>query len=358
MANIVEYPCPNCNSELNFDSESQTLKCLHCKTNIDIVIGNEDVEEKQIRAYLNASKLGTAELKQITFRCSKCGKDNTATEDAAFFECLYCKNNIINTDAYKSKPITPESIIPFHISREKALGIFQDWIGKGFWNDSALKEHAVNDNMQGCYVPFWTFDSHTESAWSGEAGTYYYVEVNYKDYNGKEKVRREKKTRWHYKSGLTSQFFNDILLSGSKEFDQATIQEIYPFNLNELIPFNPEYLLGWSAKAYDEDMAGLYACFHQYIDAKIHDVCVNLLKEDKYRGLSIQTQYLNETFKHMVLPIWYCHYLFKGKSYFYLINGQTGKIYGKKPLSGSKIVLAILIFIAIIVFFIIIGKQK
>lgn len=358
MANIVEYPCPNCNSELNFDSESQSLQCLHCKTLIPIAVSNELITEQRINAFLDASKLPAVELKEVTFRCSKCGKDNISTENIAFFECQHCKNNIINTDGYRSKPITPKSIIPFEISREEALGIFQDWIGKGFWNDSALKKQALNDKMEGCYVPFWTLDSHTESAWSGEAGIYYYVDIKYKDYNGKEKIKRERRTRWHYKSGNTVQFFNDMLLSGSKEFEQRAIEEIYPYDLNKLKPFNAEYLLGWSAKAYDGDLTQSYNYFHQHIDAKIREICISLLKEDTYRGLSIQTRYYNETFKHMVLPVWRCHYLFKGKSYFYMINGETGKIYGKKPLSTFKIVFTIMIILAIIAGLIIIGRQK
>lgn len=358
MANIVEYPCPNCNSELNFDSESQSLKCLHCKTIIPITVSYKEITEQRINAFFDASKLPVTELKEVTFRCSKCGKDNISTENIAFFECQYCKNNIINTDGYRSKPITPGSVIPFEISKEEALAIFQDWIGKGFWNDSALKRQSLNDKMEGCYVPFWTLDSHTESAWSGEAGTYYYVEVEYKDYNGKQKVKQEKRIRWHYKSGSTQQFFNDMLLSGSKEFDQATVEAIYPFDLNKLKPFNPEYLLGWNAKAYDGDLAQVYNFFHQHIDAKIRDICISLLKEDTYRGLSVQTRYFNETYKHMVLPIWYCHYLFKGKSYFYMINGQTGKIDGKKPLSGFKIIFTIMIILAVIAGLIMIGRQK
>lgn len=349
MAHTIEYPCPNCNSELNFDSESQNLRCLHCNTQIPIASGVEVIEEHQISEYFQASHCPVNELQSITYRCSKCGKDNISTQDIAFFECRYCGNNVINTEAYRTKPVVPASMVPFEISKEEALNAFQAWIGKGFWNDSDLKKMALNDAMQGYYVPFWTFDSQTESKWSGDSGRYYYVDVTYTDSQGKSQVRQERRTDWTYRSGHFSHFFDDVLISASKEFNQEIIREIYPFHLNSLKPYHQEYLLGWSAKAYDEDMTRSYSLFRQYIDGRIEQACEELLREDTFRNLSVETEYSKETFKHMLLPVWHCQYLFKGKPYFYIVNGQTGKIYGKKPLSVTKITIAVIIAIILIV---------
>lgn len=349
MPHFVEYPCPNCNSELNFDSESQNLKCQNCNTLIPITKSNEIIEEQRISEFFNTASLPPGEIGQISYTCSKCGKENINTQDVAFFECKHCKNNIINTEAYQTKKISPGSLVPFEISKEEALGIFQNWIGKGFWNDSDLKKLALNDHMQGYYIPFWTFDSLTESEWSGESGRYYYVNESYTDSDGKRQTRQVQKTSWSYRSGTYNHQFDDVLISGTQEISQNLIKEIYPYDLTDLKPFDFQYLLGWSAKAFDGNMTESYNLFHEYIDAEIYNQCANRLKDDTYRNLEVQTKYFNETFKHIVLPLWYCQYIFKGKTYYYIINGQTGKISGKKPLSTTKIAAAVIIGILILV---------
>jgi hypothetical protein len=57
----------------------------------------------------------------------------------------------------------------------------------------------------------------------------------------------------------------------------------------------------------------------------------------------VSTQKRGLTFKHLLLPLWVAAYSFNGKAYQYIVNGQTGKAHGSKPLSPWKIALAVLI---------------
>jgi hypothetical protein len=53
-----------------------------------------------------------------------------------------------------------------------------------------------------------------------------------------------------------------------------------------------------------------------------------------------------------------CTYLYKQKEYSFLINGQTGKIYGNKPVSAIKVVITILFVLALIAVIIYFVKQQ
>ncbi|RMD75716.1 MAG: hypothetical protein D6818_01280, partial [Bacteroidetes bacterium] len=55
-----------------------------------------------------------------------------------------------------------------------------------------------------------------------------------------------------------------------------------------------------------------------------------------------------QTFKLVVLPVWIASYEYKGKRYHFMINGQTGKVSGHKPLSWVKILILVLAFAAIL----------
>ena len=69
---------------------------------------------------------------------------------------------------------------------------------------------------------------------------------------------------------------------------------------------------------------------------------------DTQRNLQVSTALSGWTFKHTLLPLWMAAFRYSGKSYPFVINGQSGKIYGKKPWSWIKISLAVLGVLGII----------
>ena len=48
-------------------------------------------------------------------------------------------------------------------------------------------------------------------------------------------------------------------------------------------------------------------------------------------------QWSGITFKHLLLPLWTGTYRYQGKEYRLMINGQMGKVAGKKPRDNVKV---------------------
>ena len=69
---------------------------------------------------------------------------------------------------------------------------------------------------------------------------------------------------------------------------------------------------------------------------------------DRVRNLHLKTNYKNITYKYLLLPIWVSNYKYNGKVYQFMVNGQTGKVSGKAPLSAPKIIITIVAILAII----------
>ena len=63
---------------------------------------------------------------------------------------------------------------------------------------------------------------------------------------------------------------------------------------------------------------------------------------DTHRNLDVNTDYANQTFKHVLLPVWLLAFNYGSKTYQVLINGHTGAIAGKHPLSAVKIFFSVL----------------
>ena len=62
----------------------------------------------------------------------------------------------------------------------------------------------------------------------------------------------------------------------------------------------------------------------------------------------MDTNFSDITYKYLLLPVWISHFKYKDKVYQFMVNGQTGQVAGKTPLSALRIVLAVLLVLAII----------
>jgi hypothetical protein len=80
-------------------------------------------------------------------------------------------------------------------------------------------------------------------------------------------------------------------------------------------------------------------------------MCASEVPGDTHRSLDVHTDYSGQTFKHVLLPVWILAYTYGSERYQLVVNGYTGAIAGKHPISWVKImllILAILIVIGII----------
>jgi hypothetical protein len=118
--------------------------------------------------------------------------------------------------------------------------------------------------------------------------------------------------------------------------------------LKEVVNFNPKLLLGWEAEIYNIDVKNGYRTAEEIMNNTIHDECTEMLRMDTYRDLQVRTQKSAQTFKHLLLPLWICSYDYNGKIYKFLVNGQTGKIEGSKPIDKMKVAICIIIGIIIL----------
>jgi hypothetical protein len=63
---------------------------------------------------------------------------------------------------------------------------------------------------------------------------------------------------------------------------------------------------------------------------------------DQQRITSMETKLSEVTFKHVLLPVWVAAYKYRGESFRFVVNGQTGRVQGERPYSAWKIAFAVL----------------
>lgn len=343
IGRVLALPCPSCGGKLVYSAEKRRIYCPFCGHQEEPDQSNDKVQELSLKdALQKASVYRPEEAGRKVFLCEGCGSRLMIEPRDVRIVCGFCGSNKVNEEAFDHTFIQPQGVIPFYISRDDAAERFKVWIGQGWFHPNKLKRLARIENLHGVYLPFWTYDAQTESDWQGEAG-YYYYETETVWVNGKAETRQVQKINWVWRSGHLSHFFDDVLIVASKGYPHGKIQDIYPYRLNEVINFDPRLLLGWEGEVYDIEVDAGYGIADRVMDGRIRGMCSAALGGDTQRGLSVSTNKSGQTFKHLVLPIWICAYMYNNKIFQFAVNGQTGKIAGHKPLSWIKITLLVLL---------------
>ncbi len=325
------------------------MACGHCGFSEDYSRSNDQLIENPLNEAVLAAPMQVIEdIGKKVFDCQSCGSKFMVESDKVKVKCGFCGSDNVNVEAFEHQYIKPAGIIPFQISREKSEEGFKKWIKKGWFHPNKLKHLAVMDDLHGIYIPFWTYDAMTDSSWVGEAG-YHYYETQQIRVNGQMQTQQIQRTRWQSKSGQLKHFFDDILVVASHGLKQEDIDKIFPYKLDEVVNFDPKLMLGWEGEIYDVEVDEGYDSANRIMDRRLHDLCSMELGGDEQRGLHIQTRKYLKTFKHIILPLWISSYRYQNKLYHFTINGQTGKVGGKKPISPFKVAFAIITFILIIV---------
>jgi DNA-directed RNA polymerase subunit RPC12/RpoP len=341
------FSCPGCNAQLQFRPDTQQMACEYCGTHVKIDNG-QPVQEKELHKQLFTAENLEAGKEEKVYKCTRCGAESTIPATTTTFVCAYCNFDVVNAEAHKSRNVQPTAIIPFKIDRQKAIEIFKQWAGKGKYAPRDIGKVALQEELRGIYLPFWTHSAETFSKWRGEAGEYYYVDLEEKDSKGNTVTRREQMTKWISRSGTYDCAFDEVLVNGSKEVPHQSISSILPFQLEQLVNYNESYLAGFESMVYDVDVNESFERAKNLMQDELNVACKLELAIDTSRGLKVNSNYSNQTYKHILLPLWMCTFVYKGKNYPFLINGQTGQIAGIKPESRASALKVSLIWTGVL----------
>lgn len=339
LENTDKFPCPSCGGNMHFDPKEQALSCPYCSNKIEIKNNDEAINEYDFDKAEEMASHNWGEETRI-IKCDSCGAETVLDVDTVAQFCAFCGSSHI-VQKNDTDSIAPESIIPFKIAKTKANELFSKWIKKRFFAPSKLKKEFNIRKINGTYIPFWTYDTNTSSVYTANKGTHYYVNQT-RTVNGERKTVRVRKTRWRRVHGVYNEFFDDILINGSKNIDESLVNALEPFHLNELIPYKPEYLSGFLAERYSINLEDGWQDAKEEMKSHIHGGIKRQVNGDEVRILNVNTSYDKVKFKHILLPVWISSYSFKEKAYRFLINGQTGEVQGKYPKSALKITLTVL----------------
>jgi DNA-directed RNA polymerase subunit RPC12/RpoP len=260
-----------------------------------------------------------------SYSCNNCGAQVLSGESVTATFCAYCGSPAIIMERI-SGGAKPVRIIPFTFGREETEKEFLKWCsGKKLLPRKFTSKKNIG-RLTGMYVPFWLFD--------------YAVDVNaWQELVYVEKNREGASTVGTFsgqKSGLL--IWEKVPVVGSSKMDSSLMEMIEPYNYSQLRAFEMSYLAGFFAERYDIQKQLLNHRIKnrvkQFVQDAVLDAQDKSTLELKYEDLSI---YHAPVAEYVLMPVWFMNYKYMGKTFTFLLNGQTGKVAGDIPTSWGKI---------------------
>lgn len=346
-----QFPCGSCGASAVFDPKSGALKCHYCGSITEIENIDDEIVEHSFTKVADNEPAEKWQGSTKLVQCENCGGQTILEDSAVANKCKFCGSpHVVSLSEFSG--IKPESLIPFKISKKQVRVLFKKWIAKKPFAPRALKKEYKGDKLNGIYIPYWTYDSDTFSAYTADAGTYYYVTQSYTVMiNGKpqRRTRQVRKTRWRRVSGTYPRFFNDILVNASNRENTGLMTSIEPFRIEGLLPYKPDYLSGFSAERYAVSLKSGWGTAKNKAVQILENEVTRKLKADVVKNLHLKTSYSDIKYRHTLFPIWLSSYTYRNKTYKYAVNGQTGRFNGKAPVSILKVLLTVIITVVVII---------
>ncbi|MGB4661738.1 MAG: hypothetical protein WBI07_21370 [Mobilitalea sp.] len=354
MSTVIQYKCPNCGADMAFDSQSGLLKCASCgrADKIENIPGKSDpasdgdftydMDEDDKKAaesgfdnnYADESDTDEAsdhatfgENEANEYHCNNCGAILITDALTTATTCSFCGAGVVLGDRLNGS-LAPAKVIPFSINKEQAQEAFKKWCRKGLLTPKDFMNADRIKNITGLYVPFWLYDLNGR----GEAeatctrsrtytlGDWIYTETKY--YQVWRKVDLN---------------YNRIPCDASKKMDDVMMDRLEPYPYNNLKDFEMPYLAGYIAEKYDftdeELLPRIKERTASYVDSYLRSTISG------YSSVHFVRKDINIRKKHAaytLMPVWMVCYDYKQAEHNFAMNGQTGKIVGKPPISKAK----------------------
>lgn len=356
------FPCVQCGADLEFHIGLQSLSCGFCGHVQQLEISpDSEVQEQDYQSMLQllrerrqsqkthapaeAADTPDPARQHSEVTCQSCSGTVEFYGTLTSTDCPWCGVPVQLEGVHQASTerIPVDGMLPFTIDRSKAQQNLATWVRSRWFAPSSFLRDGAQGKFQGVFLPYFTFDAMTATAWTGQRGNHYYVTVG----SGKEQ-RTQRRTSWTRVSGHFQRFFNDICVLAGKGLRRDLIHALEPWPLKNVVPFNPQLMAGITARTYDIELDECFTEGRQRIEEALHADVKQRIGGDEQVVSSMKTQYAGITYKHLLLPAWLMTYRWNNKPWQVFINATTGEVQGERPWSIWKITAAILAAVATI----------
>ncbi len=346
--------CPKCGStDISTNTNNGKLRCNFCRYEFDnqkLTGMVEDLNNLQGQVIASGATDIVADTKDVlTFKCSSCGAevviDTTSSTQA---RCHWCRNTLSVNEQIPNGSI-PDVVLPFNINKDTAKLEIQKFVGKRkFFAHPQFKKEFTTENIMGVYFPYMLVDvnAHVNLKGEGEHQTRKY----FRGHGSSEQAYYDADL-YHVErefdltiNGLSVESSMDKLSNGISNKTNNVINAIMPFDVENSVKYNANYLKGYTSERRDTNIDQL----RNIVDTESKDIArfaANDTLKEYDRGVKWNSEQLDikgQQWKSAYLPVWlYSYQQVKGNSktlHYVAVNARTKETMGSVPIHIPKLI--------------------
>ena len=347
-----QVKCPKCGStDIETDIKSGKLRCVFCRHEFELDIAHDDGDISSLEG--TTIKSGAKDIDDncedlITIKCESCGAEVVIdTKTSVQARCHWCRNTLSLNNQIPNGAVA-DVILPFKISKGEAEKKISEFVkARKFFAHPKFTREFSTENICGVYLPYMLVDvnGHMKLAGEGEIETACREvgDGDDKHYEYDADVYSVKREFDIFVDDLSIESSSDKLNYSSKEKTTNIINSIMPFDTENCVNFNANYMKGYTSEKRDTNIGSL----KNAIEAQSSDVARFAAKETLYqydRGVRWdQEEYhvKGDSWKAAYLPIWLYSYMEKkGKKnlmHYVAVNARSKETMGSVPINFTKL---------------------
>lgn len=347
--------CPKCGAtDISLNPKNGKLRCNFCRHEFEPE--KLDAMEKDI-SKLEGEIVGSGATNiiadtndMVTFKCSSCGAEVVVdTAKATQARCHWCRNTLSVNQQIPNGAV-PDTVLPFSIPKKEAKETIEKFVGKRkFFAHPMFRKEFTTDNVMGVYLPYMIVDANTHAnlKGQGEHETRRWTEKNgdsYDTYYDADLYDVERDFDLTIE-GLTVESSKDKLDTGSKDKTNNIINSIMPFDTENCVKWDANYIKGYTSEKRDTNVEELKGLVKEQ-SKDVARFAANKTLGFYDRGVRWDTENLEvkgQQWKSAYLPVWlYSYQQKKGNNsllHYVAVNARTKKTMGSVPIHMPKLVL-------------------
>lgn len=351
--------CPNCGaSEITFNEKKGKLYCNYCATEFDgkklnnIITNLDELNGTIIGSGARNIKTDFKDI--ITLKCGGCGAEvviDTKTTSQA--RCHWCRS-VLSINSRIENGSIPDAILPFNIKKDVAKAEIEKFVKKrSFYALPIFKKEFTTENVMGVYFPYMLVDAKANCYFSGEGEhldrSYTIDDTKYYDAS----VYQVSRTFDITIDDLTVESNKGRINKNDEIQTNNIINSIMPFDTENCIEFQSNYLVGYTSEKRDISIPELDSSVKkQLCDIARHSINYDLKHYDRGVRWDVEKVDIKGTqWLAVYLPVWLYSYYEKKKNksllHYVAVNARTKETMGSVPINKTLlfIVSAIIEFI-------------
>jgi hypothetical protein len=343
--------CVKCGAtDISPNIENGLLRCNFCRHEFD---GNlhldEDINQLDgIKISSGASEIQGVCQDELTLKCDSCAAEVVInTNEVQQSRCHWCRNTLSIQQQIPNGAI-PDVVLPFKLPKENAKDIIHKFVSeRQFYANPRFKKEFEIDNIFGVYLPYMIVDVNAHSKFTGQG------EKLIREYtigSGKDKETRYDAELYDIEREAEL-IVDDLIMESNSDKRQNKnnkktnniINSILPFDTENCVKWNANYLQGFSSERRDTNVEHLKSNFEDQIkDIARHKMNETLEKYDRgVKWTTQETTIKGESWKTAYLPVWLYSYHDKSKNelHYIAVNARTKERMGSIPINYPKLIL-------------------